>query len=95
MNGAEYLVKHLENLGYAMQGMSGYIPLSFQEIYAYMKATNTPFSADEALILKKMSNAYVSQSYDKDPTSKMPFGDTEDNKVNLDTSSILALFGVS
>ena len=42
-----------------------------------------------------MSEAYVAQSYDRNPLSKMPYGDTEDNKIKLSTSQILTMFGFS
>ena len=95
LKGAEYIVSHLDNLGWALQGANGYIPLTFQEIYAYMQATQTPLNSEEVLLIKKMSEAYVAQSYDKDPMARMPYGDTEDNKIQLTTDQILAIFGAT
>ena len=41
LSGAEYLISHLENMGYCENSGMGYVALSFTEIYNYMKATQT------------------------------------------------------
>ena len=69
----EYLVVHLNNLGWCGSSGMGITSLSFQEIQAYNDLTNAQLSPDEVLIIKKMSVAYVSQSNDKNPHKSPPY----------------------
>lgn len=72
IKGYEYLIQHLQNLGFGTSGMSGFMPLTFQEINAYMQCTSTPLTPDEVLILKDMSNEYCKFINDKNPSTKSP-----------------------
>jgi hypothetical protein len=62
-------------MGYALHGFSGYTPLTYTEIYSYMKSTKTDLSPSEVNMLKQMSSSYVSQTHDKNPISPPPYID--------------------
>lgn len=51
----------------------GIQPISFTEIKNYIELCDISLSADEALIIRKMSQAYVRESQNKDPQAKVPF----------------------
>lgn len=40
-----------------------------------MQLTETPLTAEEVLLIKKMSQSYVSEVQDKDPHKKIPYGE--------------------
>lgn len=48
-------------------------------------------SGDEVLIIRKMSQAYVSHVQEKDPNAKAPFGEAKANPMASD--SIKNIFG--
>lgn len=70
----------------------GLSPISFQEIDAYMSLCEVYLSGDEVLIIRKMSQAYVSHLQDKDPNSKPPFGSVS---VKRNNSFVEALKGIA
>lgn len=69
----EHIIHHLNNIGWSSSNGMGVVPISFTEIMAYNELTNAQLSPDEALIIKKMSVAYVSQYQDKNPSKKAPY----------------------
>jgi len=71
--GAEYLLEHLNNLGWASSSGMGIVSVSFQEIEAYVRLTNSSLSPDEVLLLKQMSSAYVAYSQEKNPNAILPY----------------------
>ena len=73
VQGAEYLLQHLENMGWFESGGMGGITLSFKEINAYMQSMDIPLTRHEILILRRMSSYYLSYSGNKDPSTKMPY----------------------
>lgn len=60
----------------------GAVPLSFHEIDAYNRLTYASLSADEALLIRKMSSAYCSELNDRNPRKKPPYGEMKKPKVN-------------
>lgn len=70
IKGAEYLINHLNNLGWCSSNGMGAVSLSFTEIKAYIDTTDTPLTGDEVLLIKRMSQAYVSELNDKNPNKQ-------------------------
>lgn len=60
-----------------MSGFSGYVPLTFTEIKAYMELNKVDLLPSEIMILRKMSTSYVAQTHDKNPMAYAPFIDME------------------
>jgi len=60
-----------------MTDSNGIYPLTYQEIYAFMKATKTPLNEDEVILLKNMSQSYVTHIKITDPSYKMPYTSTK------------------
>ena len=60
----------------------GISAISFSEIDAYMSRCQIHLSGDEVMIIRKMSQAYVSNINDKDPQSKPPYGKFVHKKNN-------------
>lgn len=56
-----YLLKCFMEVGPAMRGDSGAMPVSFQEINAWSQATSTPLTPWEANTIRKLSDDYVVQ----------------------------------
>ena len=51
----------LSELGFCDTGFNGPVPLSFKEIDAWVRLTQTDITPNEVLILSGMSKAYCSQ----------------------------------
>lgn len=79
-------------MGYALQGFNGYIPLTFTEINNYMIATKTELAPYEVLIIKRMSDAYVSESYNKNPLAQPPYVTKEMMTPKDNSQQILSAF---
>lgn len=78
IDGGEYLIGYLRELGFCQSNGMGVSELSFQEISAWMHATGLRLNPWEALTLKKLSSEYVAQLHaSKDPLEPAPFGDGE------------------
>jgi hypothetical protein len=71
--GADYLVHHLDRLGWVEYGFSGALPLSYKEIHSYMETTKTPLNPEEVYLIREMSMSYLSQLNNNDPSAKMPY----------------------
>lgn len=80
--GLEYLVSHLNNIGWLSSNGMGITSISFQEIQAYNELMKAHLSPDEVMTIKNMSNAYVRELNDKDPFKKAPYGVAKTPKVN-------------
>jgi hypothetical protein len=89
--GAEYLLEHLNNIGWCTSTGMGLVSISFQEIDAYMSRCQINLSGDEVLLIKKMSQAYCSQVQNKDPSAKAPYGEVKASVMASD--SIKNAFG--
>lgn len=76
VNGMEYLISHLNDLGWVSNTGMGIAPITFKEIQAYNELTNSNLSGDEVLILRKMSIAYSNELQDKNPHKKPPYKHT-------------------
>ena len=85
-----YILQYLEELGYCKSGFNGLVPLDFTEINAYMQSTNTELLPFEVLLLRKLSNAYVSQSYDKDVNAVPPYATVK--KVGMSADAVKNAF---
>lgn len=59
-----------------MSNGMGIVSLSFTEIDAYNRLTNSCLNGDEVLIIKRMSSAYVSELNDRSPNKKAPYKPT-------------------
>lgn len=71
--GMEYLINHLNNIGWVSSNGMGITSISFQEIQAYNDLTQSHLSPDEVITIKKMSSAYCAELNDKNPHKKPPF----------------------
>ena len=85
-----YILQYLEELGYCKSGFNGLVPLDFTEINAYMQSTSTELLPFEVLLLRKLSNAYVSQSYDKDVNALPPYATVK--KVGMSADAVKNAF---
>lgn len=85
-----YILQYLEELGYCKSGFNGLVPLDFTEINAYMQSTNTELLPFEVILLRKLSNAYVSQSYDKDVNAVPPYATVK--KVGMSADAVKNAF---
>lgn len=88
LKGADYLIEHLQNMGYALNGFSGRVPLTYSEIESYSRLMKVDFLPAEVKLLIDMSNAFVSESGNKDPLAYAPYIDksklgTYDNSERL------------
>lgn len=90
IQGAEYILNHLNLLGWCSSNGMGVNALSFLEIQAYIQLTDTSLTADEVLIIKKMSQAYVNELQDKNSIKKAPFGDGSIQRSNSFARSLMA-----
>jgi hypothetical protein len=59
--GAEYLVALFHSAGVATQTGMGLIPLSWQEIEAFVKCTQASVTPWELRVIRKMSEAYCAE----------------------------------
>lgn len=71
-----YLLEHLENMGFYMSSGMGMIPLTFQEIKAYMELTNNPLNSEEVLLIRQMSQAYIAELNDTRNEREAPYSPT-------------------
>lgn len=85
-----YILQYLEELGYCKSGFNGLVPLDFTEINAYIQSTNTELLPFEVLLLRKLSNAYVSQSYDKDVNAIPPYATVK--KIGMSADAVKNAF---
>lgn len=73
IDGSEYLVIHLTNLGWVSSNGMGITAISFTEIKNYIDVTECSLTGEEALILRKMSEQYCKHVQDKNPKTKAPY----------------------
>lgn len=59
-----YLISHLYEVGPAMQGAAGSIPVTFTEFRAWMDLTGVELRPWEVRILRRLSGAYLSELYE-------------------------------
>ncbi len=71
--GADYIIEHLNNLGWYSSSGMGVTSLSYQEIEAYIRLTNASLSPNEVLLIKQMSSLYASYCQEKNPNAKIPY----------------------
>lgn len=93
LNNGAYILQFLDELGYCRSGFNGLIPIDYSEINAYIQSTNTELLPFEVLLLKKLSNTYVSQSHDKDPLAFAPYTTHEVKKVDSDKKILNSFSG--
>jgi hypothetical protein len=78
-------MRWLVELGISAQGMSGPVPLSWSDVYAWASLTGTDLLADEALQIMNLSRLYCEQFYaSKDPMCQSPIK-PQDPKEMLDS----------
>lgn len=70
-----HLTIYLSELGLYRNGAMGIIPLDYQEIEAWARLTKTDLKPFEATMIKKMSDAFVSQHNDTNIKSVPPQND--------------------
>lgn len=61
LNGAGYMVALLREAGLNMSNGMGAVPLSWQEIEAWLRATELELSIWEKLTIREMSEVYVTE----------------------------------
>lgn len=71
--------------------MGGRMPLTFTEIDAYLRSTETTLTGDEVMIIRRMSENYCSMANDRNPQTKAPYG----NKSVIKNSFVEALKGIA
>ncbi len=59
-----------------MSSGMGIIPLTFQEIKAYMELTNSPLNSEEVLLIRQMSQAYITELNDTRNEREAPYSVT-------------------
>ncbi len=79
-------------MGYCENSGMGYVALSFTEIYNYMKATQTPLTPSEVMLIRKASQSYVSETYNKNPFAKEPYFVEKEIPLN---DNIYTMLGIS
>jgi len=75
IEGVEFIVEHLHNLGWASSNGMGMEPISFREIEAYINTTHAHITANEVMLIRKMSLEYIRHSSNKNPAIKPPFSE--------------------
>jgi len=63
-------------MGFYMSSGMGMIPLTFQEIKAYMELTNNPLNSEEVLLIRQMSQAYIAELNDTRNEREAPYSAT-------------------
>lgn len=63
----------MNNLGWCSSNGMGLQAISFTEIKSYIEITEASLTGEEALLLHKMSQAYVKYLSDKNPQTQSPF----------------------
>jgi len=71
--GVEYILEHLDRLGWVSSSGMGITSISYQEIESYIRLTNTSLTPDEVLLIKEMSSLYASYSQEKNPNVTLPY----------------------
>ena len=69
VKGGEYLVSHWQKCGICQSGMSGAIPVTWQELDAYCRLSGSDVDGWEAEQIINMSKAYVAMSRKADDIS--------------------------
>jgi hypothetical protein len=73
IDGAEYLLHHLKQIGLSHSNGMGMSPVSYQEILAYCSLNGLEFTPNEVNTMKDMSVQYCRFVSDKNPSTKSPF----------------------
>lgn len=73
IDGAEYLLHHIKQIGYTTSNGMGLSPVSYQEIMAYSILNGLEFESWEVNCLKDMSVQYCRYVSDKNPNSTAPY----------------------
>lgn len=60
-------------MGFGQYGQMGLVPLSFQEIGAYVEYAKVPLTAQEVTLIRELSEIYCSYTNNKNPKVKSPF----------------------
>lgn len=87
-----HLLRWLVELGITGHGMSGPIPLSWSDVFAWSMLTGTDVPPDEVLQLMQLSRTYCEQfSASKDPTCPSPIQpQSTDDALNNQFEQILS-----
>lgn len=81
----EHLIETLREIGFAMPGMSGAVPLNYQEIDSYCRLTLTVLPWYEPAQLRTLSRAYCAELYESKKVSRQkPKKDIEENNENVE-----------
>lgn len=73
INGGEYLLNHLKQIGMYKSGGMSAIPIDYQDIYYYGLASGLEFQKREIDIMVDMSRAYVKFVTDGNPSIDAPY----------------------
>ena len=79
VDGCEYLITYLMDVGPAANNGMGQAPVSYSEIKAWAELTDTRLSPWDAEMIRRLSRVYVQESIRaKDPGAPAPYRDKLD-----------------
>lgn len=61
LEAGSYILDIMQDIGYSKSGGMGMIPLDWIDIKSFSDVTGIIFTKDEAILIKKLSEAYVGQ----------------------------------
>lgn len=86
LEGAQHVAEWLHEIGMYDEGDNGPKTLSWQTLAAWQQATGTAITADEMVMLRRLSREYVAQYYvSDDPNCPSPTLDVD--KIDRDALS--------
>lgn len=95
-----YLLEYLDEMSYgSYSAMGDKLPLSFQDIDAFMRATQTPLNRWEVLALRQLSHDYIIQSQKKDANELPPYLEVSEadylKQTAVSKNAIAMKFGIA
>ncbi len=78
----EYLINHINKIGWSVSNGMGLNSISWGEIHAYNQCHNYVLNESEMDIIKDMSSAFVRYMSDKDPNAIAPYGNNKKPSIN-------------
>jgi hypothetical protein len=88
----KFILDLMSDIGWSKQGAMGLVPLDWVDIKAFSDLTGIIFTKDESILIKKLSENFVSQMHDSKYTDTYaPYLDEreKDNGMNCLFNSIL------
>lgn len=72
LNGADYLLQHIKNIGMGSSNGFGLSPITYLEIQSYADLNGYEFTPNEINTLREMSVKYCQFIQDKNPNAQKP-----------------------